>query len=69
MELTITDAKRSSVGILKISFGYNMSIYKGAMEPEIVVTFLAPTPGPVSILSPTIQSKKISISVIALFDY
>ena len=48
-------------------FGVNMSIFKGAMAPRSEVTFfLARTS--VSTLSITIQSKKFSISVIALFD-
>ena len=49
-------------------FGVNMSIFMGAMAPGSEVTFfLAGTS--VSTLSVTIQSKKFSISVIALFDY
>ena len=48
-------------------FGVNMSIFMGAMAPGSEVTFfLAGTS--VSTLSVTIQSKKFSISVIALFD-
>ena len=49
-------------------FGVNMSIFMGAMAPGSEVTFfLAATS--VSTLSVTIQSKKFSISVIALFNY
>ena len=48
-------------------FGVNMSIFKGAMVPRNGVTFfLAGTS--VSTLSITIQSKKFTIFVIALFD-
>ena len=48
-------------------FGVDISIFKGTMAPGSEVTFfLAGTS--VSTLSITIQSNKISISVIALFD-
>ena len=60
--------KRWSVAMFQTLFGVNMSIFKGAMAPGSEVTFfLAATS--VSTLSLTIQSKKFSISVIALFDY
>ena len=48
-------------------FGVNMSIFKGAMAPRSEVTFFLACTS-VSTLSVTIQSKKFSISVIALFD-
>ena len=61
------DVKRRSVGMFQTSLGVNMSIFRGAMAPGSEVTFfLAGTS--VSTLSVTIQSKKFSISVIALFD-
>ena len=48
-------------------FGVNTSIFKGAMAPGSEVTFfLARTSIPT--LSVTIQSKKFSVFVIALFD-
>ena len=68
MELTIPDVKRRSVAMFQTLFGVNMSIFKGAMVPGSEVTFFWACPS-VSTLSITIQSKKFSISVIALFDY
>ena len=67
IKLIIPDVKKRSVGMFQTLFGVNMSIFKGAMAPGSEVTFfLARTSIPT--LSVTIQSKKFSISVIALFD-
>ena len=67
-ELIMPDVKRRSVAMFQTLFGVNMSIFMGAMAPGSEVTFfLAGTS--VSTLSVTIQSKKFSISVIALFEY
>ena len=66
MELTIPDVKRRSVANLKNIFFVNSIIYKGAVAPGSEVTFFC-QPSPI-LLSPTIQAKKFSISVIALFD-
>ena len=68
MELIMPDVKRRSVAMFQTLFGVNMSIFKGAMAPGSEDTFfLAGTS--ISTLSITIQSKKISISVIPLFDH
>ena len=61
------DVKRRSVAMFQTLFGVNMSIFKGAMAPGSEVTFFLACTS-VSTLSITIQSKKFSISVIALFD-
>ena len=66
MELIMPDIKRRSVGMFQTLFGVNMSIFMGAMALEVRSLFLVGTS--VSTLSVTIQSKKFSISVIALFD-
>ena len=61
------DVKRRSVAMFQTLFGVNMSIFMGAMAPGSEVTFFLVGTS-VSTLSVTIQSKKFSISVIALFD-
>ena len=67
-ELIMPDVKRRSVAMFQTLFGVNMSIFMGAMAPGSEVTFFLVGTS-VSTLSVTIQSKKFSISVIALFDY
>ena len=66
-ELIMPDVKRRSVAMFRTLFGVNMSIFMGAIAPGSEVTFFLVGTS-VSTLSITIQSKKISISVIALFD-
>ena len=63
----MADAKRRSVGMFQTLFGVNMSIFRVAMAPGSEVTFFWAGTS-VSTLSVTIQSKKFSIFVNALFD-
>ena len=64
-KLIIPEVKRRYVARFQTLFGVDMSIFEGVMAPGGEVNLTGTS---VFILSSTIQLKKISISVIALFD-